>query len=1226
MGDVPGTGRRSSKWVIKRRTDGDDREQLETTIKGDQNDMKQKPLASWVVQFSSICRLPPPALVFLAIGLVVAPVPAVVAETDLSDIPMFTRVLPPPANIMFVLDDSGSMNFDILVRGGYDGSFPNPIHSSDQRGFCYIFDDTGDNLYKASDQPDWYAGSEGRKYWKSQWYSVNVMYYNPNVNYAPWPSYANNIFPNAAIDKPKSHPVAADGHPFDLDGISLHLDGVNIPHSHYYVYSASANRPYLVILDKSELCIRHYAVNVMGSGLAEKVSGLSIDTAPPSDVVTGRTYDQECQNFSNWFTYHRRREFVAKSAIANVLQSLSEVRVGIYGINRRIVCPLLPIRTTQGVNVVDSTDLLIEKLYRYPSEGGTPLKEGLDAVGRYYRENTGSLAGTSGPKPYGDFGEGAGCQQSFAVVLTDGYYSDLSHKPSYVGNADGDKGAPYSDGFSHSLADIAMYYYTNDLSQLPDLVPLSRFDRAAHQHMVTYAVSFGVSGSLNPADYNAAFEHKATGQPVTWPEVRTDRSAQTIDDLWHATVNGRGKFLSAGNPQELAAAMKDVMEAISEILIGSASSVTVNGDFLFGKIHSNTYIYQASFTNKDNEWAGDLQAFRLDHMSGDIIVNSIKWSAAQQLDSIEWDKRLISTFTGASGVPFREEFISDSQRSSLGSDPVNKVKFLRGGNVAGLRSRSKKLGDIVNSAPVFEDAVVYCGSNDGMLHAFHAESGQELFAHVPNLVFGNLQFLADPSYKHKFFVDLTPSIKKGEGLLGGVGEKTLLVGGLGKGGKGYFSLDITGAKNISTEAELSSRVLWEFPKSTDPDMGYSFSKPLIVKSNSSSYPWVVIFGNGYNSEGGKSALYIICPATGDLVKKIDADAGPENGLSSPVAVDATYDGKADFVYAGDLHGKLWKFDLSDKNIDQWKVAYNRDAVPQPMFQAKGPASSTQPITIRPDVMYHPDKHGFIVCFGTGRYLGDSDFNDNSVQSVYGIWDYGDRVYTLKSRRWSDDDDLEYIGCFNRSGSLQLSNQPETVKLLRQSQRLFTVQSGGIEHRVRVLTSSKPIWATQLDGDHPSRQKPNPSDSTDNDVGYYIDLNSGERVISDVIIRDGHLLAIGFTPNRDPCGPGGNSVFMELNAFTGGTAGSALFDISGDHNISAKDLVKIDFDEDGVSEELAPSGIEFLGNLQPPSILQIGGNPKNPLEKKYMSSSTGRIEQLTERAPKMGVTYWMEVHY
>jgi Tfp pilus tip-associated adhesin PilY1 len=389
---------------------------------------------------------------------------------------------------------------------------------------------------------------------------------------------------------------------------------------------------------------------------------------------------------------------------------------------------------------------------------------------------------------------------------------------------------------------------------------------------------------------------------------------------------------------------------------------------------------------------------------------------------------------------------------------------------------------------------------------------------------------------------------------------------------------------------------------------------------------VVIFGNGYNSDSGKSTLYIINPATGDTIRKIDADPGPENGLSSPVAIDVTYDGKVDFVYAGDLHGKLWKFDLSEKNTDQWKVAYNRNLTPQPLFQAKGPAGWIQPITIRPDVMYHPYNQGLIVCFGTGKYLGNSDFNDSSVQSVYGIWDYGDRIYTLKNKKWSDDDDLEYVGSFNRGASPQLGNLPIKVTLLQQKQKIFKLQAGGIEYRIRVLSNFEPAWETLTDSDHPTRQKPNPSSLIDNEVGYYFDLNSGERVVSDVLIRDGKLLAVGFTPDKDTCGPGGSSIFMEMNAFTGGTGEGALFDITGDRDINAKDLVRVDFDEDGSSEELAPSGIEFLGNLQPPLILQIGNQPKNPLEKKYMSSSTGRIEQLVERGPKIGVTYWMEVHY
>jgi Tfp pilus tip-associated adhesin PilY1 len=668
------------------------------------------------------------------------------------------------------------------------------------------------------------------------------------------------------------------------------------------------------------------------------------------------------------------------------------------------------------------------------------------------------------------------------------------------------------------------------------------------------------------------------------------------------------------------------MEAISEILVGSASSVTLNGDFLYGKINSKTCVYQGTYGNKDNEWHGDVRAFRLDSDTGDLIANPPKWSASQKLEAREWDQRLITTFNGTRGIPFLEGSLSDSQRNSLGADPGNKVKYVRGAGVSGYRLRSQKLGDIVNSAPVFEDGVVYCGANDGMLHAFNAETGEEIFAHIPNLVFGNLKLLADPAYSHKFYVDLTPSIKRGAGILGGVEQKTLLVGGLRKGGKGYFALDITGAKNISSETELADRALWEFPKTADPDMGYSFSKPVTVKSNSSSHPWVVIFGNGYNSDSGKSVLYLVSPSTGELIKKIEADPGPENGLSSPVAIDVTYDGLVDFVYAGDLHGNLWKFDFSSKNTDQWQIAYTRDMVPRPLFQAKGSAGSTQPITSRPDVMYHPDKHGFIVCFGTGKYLGESDFEDNSVQSIYGIWDYGDRVYTLKGKKWSDDDNKEYIGEFNRGSSPPLTNQPAKVKLLQQNQKLISLRSGGIDTRFRLLSSSEPVWETAPDSDDAIRQKPDPSATVDNDVGYYFDLNAGERVISDVIIRGGNLLAIGFTPSVDPCGPGGNSIFMELNAFTGGTSGGALFDISGDRKVDVKDLLTIDLDGDGTKEELAPSGIEFMGNIQPPAILQIDNNENNPLEKKYMSSSTGRIEQLTEKGAKLGVTYWMEIHY
>jgi type IV pilus assembly protein PilY1 len=1162
-------------------------------------------------------------LAVVCTALVILSSPPGNAAIDLSDTPMFARVQPPPANIMFLLDDSGSMNFEILVTGQYDGSFPNPDKSAadlatDPHGFCYLFDDVGDNAYKPSSQPDWYAGPEGRKLWQTQFYQTNAMYYNPNVTYTPWPSYDSVEFKNADKDTPRSHPVNGS-YTLSLEGTSYTVGTVNVPHSRYVVYSAIDSKHYLVVLDKASSSKKYYTFTVTGSGLAAKISALTSVSSPPNDGFPVRSYEQERQNFANWFTYYRRREFVAKNALANVITGLEQVRVGIYGINKKVVQPLADVKVTQGLTLSDSTNTLLGLLYPYTSGGGTPLKAGLKTIGNYFKDNTGTLDTESGPKPYGTAADSASCQQSFTIILTDGYYDDLG--TTLAGNTDGDNGPPFADGHSDTLADIAMYYYENDLNALlANQVPKNKYDWATHQHMTTYAVAFGVSGTLNPADYDADYKNKTTDTLIQWTVPSASYKPEAVDDLWHATVNGRGKFFNAGNPVALTSALNDLMNAISEILIGSSSSVTVNGDYLYGKVGSNTFIYQGLYSNKDGEWTGDVKAYPVDAVTGDVRTNAPKWSAAQQLQTKTWDQRLIATFDGTTGVPFVEGNLSVSQKSALGSDPGNKVKYLRGEAVSGYRYRSQKLGDIVNSAPVFLDDVIYAGGNDGMLHAFDADTGVEIFAYVPNLVFGNLNLLTDPAYTHRFYVDLTPTVKKGTGIFGGTTTDTLLVGGLRKGGKGYFGLNVTNPKSVTTETELANRVRWEFPKISDPDMGYSFSKPVIVRSNSTTHPWVVIFGNGYNSENGKSALYIIDANTGDLIKRIDAGAGTDNGLSTPIAVDPNHDEKVDFVYAGDLKGNLWKFDLRAADFNNWDVAFKQSGV-QPLFQAKGPGGTVQPITTRPDVMYHPQKHGFIVCFGTGKYLGDSDYSDASVQSVYGIWDYGDTVYDLRTKIWSPDDDQEFIGAFaSRTSAPQLSNQPDTVSLLKQTQKVYTVTTGSLSQKYRILSNFKPTWLTKVDSG--SGQKPDPSDAAINHAGYYFDLDTSERVISDVFLRNKLLLATGFTPNNDRCGPGGNSMFMEIDAFTGGTAGKSLFDINGDQLVDTQDLVKVNIDGN-TFEALAPSGKEFFGNIQPPAIL---GLPNSQYEKKYLSSSSGTIELLHEIGHKLGVAYWMEIHY
>jgi type IV pilus assembly protein PilY1 len=1149
---------------------------------------------------------------------------------ELSDTPMLSRVYPPPANIMFVLDDSASMNYEILVKGEHEGTFPNPDKpvlelNNDPHGYSYLFDDMGDNVYSYSAKPNWYAGPEGRKYWKLQWFKTNLIYYNPDITYHPWPIVGGTAFSNADPDKPRSHPVNNSSYSLDLRETSFSIGGINIPHAHYFVFSPKKAKPYLVSIDASSSSVQYYEVTVSGKGLAEKVTELIIDSNPPADVKSKRHFSAEKQNFANWFTYFRRREFVAKNAIGNLVKDLSEVRIGIYGINQKIVVALEPVNVTRGNSITDHSNLIMEKLYSYRSEGGTPLKKGLNTVGAFFKTNTGRIAGVTGHKPYDESELGAACQQSFSILLTDGYYSDFDFTPSGIGNADGDNGHPYADSSSNTLADISMFYYENDLNSLPDRFPTNRYDRAAHQHVVTCAIAFGVSGTLDPDDYDSDFRHKENNQIIQWPAIPDKYCPEAIDDLWHATVNGRGQFLNANSPQELSESINDLKNAIKDHVVGSAASVVFNGDSLYGKIGAVTYGYRSIYIYKDGEWTGDIEAFRVDLKTGNVLSKTPIWSAAQRLKNKDWDQRLIATFNEIEGKPFRPEELSEKQLNAIGTEPDKKVLYLRGAEIPAYRPRSQKLGDIVNSAPVFiaegAEGIIYCGANDGMLHAFDASTGEELFAFIPNLVFDKLKNLTDPAYRHQFYVNLTPTVKRDLGILGTTGLNTLLVGGLGKGGKGYFALDVTNAKSISSEAGLARRVLWEFPKTTDPDMGYSFSKPVIVKSNSSAFPWVVIFGNGYNSTSGKSVLYVLTPDDGSEIKKIEADNGPDNGLSSPVAVDVTYDGTVDFIYAGDLKGKLWKFDLCSGNIADWKVAFSDGATVQPLFQAMGPGKSVQPITTKPDVMYHPEKHGFLVCFATGKLLGDGDVKDTSIQSIYGIWDYGDRVYNLNSKKWTADDDREYVGFFDREGLRNLSNLPPKVSLLKQTQKVLKIKTGNLERNYRIASNFKPIWLSKNDSGN--RQMPDPSDAWDNHAGYYIDLEKGERVISDIGIRGGHLNAVGFTPGRDPCDPDGASIFMDLNAFTGGGVGESLFDINGDQRIDRGDLVRVDLDGDSIFEELHPSGIEFSGNLQLPAFLR----PNDGItEYVLMSSSTGQLETLTAIGPKLGVTYWMEIHY
>lgn len=371
------------------------------------------------------------------------------------------------------------------------------------------------------------------------------------------------------------------------------------------------------------------------------------------------------------------------------------------------------------------------------------------------------------------------------------------------------------------------------------------------------------------------------------------------------------------------------------------------------------------------------------------------------------------------------------------------------------RTRSVSiLGDIINSNPafvgppsagysdvdhpgysafrsMFKDRLpmVYVGANDGKLHGFDVsvdiatnlpthDAGKEVIAYVPSQVYANLSRLTDNNYSanHKYFVDSSPMVA--DACVSATSScssawKTVLVGGLGAGGRGYYALNITNPKNTTLNsattpvfqiANAADIVLWEFTHADHSDLGYTFNNaPTNINTGQSRQivkfqngRWGVVVGNGYNGgSGGKAVLFILFLSgpsgindtwqSGIDFIRIEADAGPNNGLSTPITFDANGDGLIDTVYAGDLEGNLWKFDLIHANPVNWGVALSGT----PLFTAEH-SGVAQPITTPPEVTLHPSG-GMMVVFGTGKYLEGTDNTSTATQTFYGVHDNGAAV-------------------------------------------------------------------------------------------------------------------------------------------------------------------------------------------------------------------------------------------
>ena len=999
-----------------------------------------------------------PILACLA-TLLAGPVHATIA---LPETPMQTNYGVPP-NIWFILDDSGSMAWRYM--------YSNTITSLVRNGTTQVSKPTGDNTTVNS---TYGSNSTDLAAMYDQNYVTNTMYYNPSNTYRGWQKADGTYMADTSFASVYTSDTLIDNSTGALTGAT----------QTFYV------PPTTGALNDATLYTRY---TFLTDGTAQKclwsstTTSFSVCTTMTSFTWPGgvsRTLAQEKTNFANWYSYHRTRTKLAKAGASyafnddSVFNNDNNYRVGFTTIWQRNEYRI-PVANNNGIFRDSNRSDWFDRLFNATANNGTPLIPALTRAGDYFKET-----GTTGP--YGPQATAAQyeCRQNFTILTTDGYWNSGTTTVGNVDNAAGTAitrpdGAPYTytpanpykDNWTNTLADVAMYYWKNDLrTDLPNTVPTSASNPAFWQHMATFAISIGLKGTLDPKTDLAAL----TAGTKSWPDPTNAEDIERVDDLFHTAVNGHGTFVSAGNPDEFSEGLGNALRSISSRR-GTGSNASVAGTSTTAGVKVFIAKY---FTAK---WYGELQAFPVGSTG---VGTSQLWNATVPT----WTSRKIFTYNGTAG----QAFPTSTQATALTAQVADYIRGDRSQeqqfSVSGtLRSRSSLLGDIINSSPVYVKTsgsveTVYIGTNDGMMHAFDASNGNERFAYVPAaLSMSKLKDFSDPDYTHHFYVDGSIVVSSDTDIA----SRRILAGTLGRGGKGIYALDVTDPVGFD-----ATKVLWEKNGTTDTNLGNIIGSPFIAKLNDGSV--ALVTANGINSTSNKAMLLIYDLATGALIKTIDTGGtgSADNGLSAPNGWDEDGNGTVDTVYAGDIRGNVWKFDLSDANSNQWGVDNH------PLYAPSG--SLNQPISGGVTVAFDPYTEKRWVFFGTGRLLSLGDMTDTSRQTWYGVID-------------------------DPARNTAVSRADMTARNIAQYDSV---------NKQRAFEPYSPL----------------PSGS----LGWYIDLDlppdnrlEGERMIGEPQLVKDVLVASSVIPDiSNPCNPGRGYV-NAVDAFTGTTVRSGFFDAN--HN-------------------------------------------------------------------------------
>lgn len=1044
------------------------------------------------------------------------------ALTDLATAPLQTSTATlVKSNILYVLDDSGSMAWDFL--------------------------------------PDWASGASNALARNA---GYNGVYYNPAITYTPPLKYDGTSYPTMSASQTSNWSQV----PYDGFGVQSYTSSnsfnwgssanLTTGNAQYYTFipgeycsapnlrtcvtqsAPSASYPYPATL---RWCTSTAYTTCQAARIETAPSGgstytnarypgmssvpgsnqlVTISSATNSYPYPGKTtkatsrtdcagstctYAEEMTNFANWWAYYHTRMQMTKSAASQAFVRLSnKYRLGYMSINNNTGSDFLNVADLEATPTATGQKAnWYAKFTAAKPNNSTPLRVALSTAGRYYAGKMSSVNGVTAKDPVQ-----YACQRNYTILSTDGYWNESSTPTQINGStAIGDTDSassiprPFYDGTAtgNTLADVAQYFYATDIRS-------STFNNATgalgtdvssnsvadgQQRMYTSTVGLGASGYMlyqsnyqtaKTGDYadvlagmststTTAGQGRCTWQTsgnCNWPKAISN-SQTTIDDLWHAAVNGRGNYYSAQNPADLQYGLSDFLLKVDSKVSDAAAATTSNPNVSTG----DNYVFKSTFRSGD--WYGEFARFTLDVNLGTLSTNA-DWSQSgtqpsnaingtmttPQLDNMSASSRNIYTYdptnatntllpfqwasmnstmqgyfkvaaissmtqmcnTGSVCLPASSKVDSSTAGTTTGAGGINLVNYLRGDrsnegtsldNTTYYRQRIHVLGDIIDSQAIYVKGpqfvytdtgyadyalnnasrigMVYVGANDGMLHAFKASDGAEAWAYAPSLILPNLYTLADKNYSgnHAYFVNATP--RQGDVYYDGAWH-TILVGGLGRGGRGYYALDVT--------STTTPKVLWEFTSDTskgagyvsDADLGYSYGQPLITKLSDGT--WVVLVTSGYNNVSpgsGHGVLWVLNAKTGAIIKKIDTGMGSSTttvagcsaapcpaGLSkiSAYVESGTTNNTALYIYGGDLLGNVWRFDM--RNL----TAAGGTAPVQLLATLADANGTRQPVTARPEV----GRSGIypVVYVGTGAYLGVSDVTSTAKQSIYALKD------------------------------------------------------------------------------------------------------------------------------------------------------------------------------------------------------------------------------------------------